>query len=391
MDSHPMQESNISKEKPFSLASWIKRGLKKGKNFLDRIEIKVAIRGGIAAALSWFLGVWFSKAMAHPDTLVSGTWCVLSAFVVLQSHLGGTYKAAWERFLGVFIGSLIGGVCTSFFGAHPLTLGGSVILTVCLLSFLNLKDSIRIACMSLSVVMILWGLSPEISPWTFAFFRFMDSALGILIAVVIAHTLWPSEATQMLRQKMSQLLNLSGKLYRMLLSMDGELEEFNLAYRKTLDEGDNLIVESRKFLSESKLELLIKASSTDQWENLIDDAERLFHKVLEMHAFRKFQLRRILDSELTSYLTQTANLTEVVFHELSRALLTGEKAESLPQLQMTVHELSVDLERFRTTRATRQFNFADVENYFVFFSNLKQVIDELLVLEEKINQLNRVS
>ncbi|MBS4167971.1 hypothetical protein [Parachlamydia sp. AcF125] len=114
--------------------------------------------------------------------------------------------------------------------------------------------------MPLSVAMILWGMSRSISPWTFAFFRFIDSALGILTAVIIAYTLWPSEATQMLQQKLPQLLNLSGKLYRMLLTLDEEFEEFNDSYRKSLKEGDNLLLESRKFLSEPKLELLIKSS-----------------------------------------------------------------------------------------------------------------------------------
>ncbi|MBS4167970.1 hypothetical protein PARA125_000600 [Parachlamydia sp. AcF125] len=62
---------------------------RKRKTFLDRIGLKVAIRGGIAAGLSWFLGVWFSKALAHPDILASGTWCVCGQLLLY-------YRRIWE-------------------------------------------------------------------------------------------------------------------------------------------------------------------------------------------------------------------------------------------------------------------------------------------------------
>jgi len=362
---------------------------KKVKAFLSRIEIKAAIRGGVAAGLSWFIGVWFSRALAHPNSLVSGIWCVLSAIVVLQSHLGGTYKAAWMRFLGVVLGSFVGAICTSIFGAHPFTLGLSVVLTICILSLLNLKDSIRIACMSLSVVMILWGLNPSTSPWTFAFFRTIDSVLGILVAVAVAHALWPSEATQIVRQQMAQVLNLSGKLYHLTLTLEGSDEEFKAHYLKILNEADNLIVTSREFLTESKLELLIKSSSTDRWENLIEEIEKAFQIVQGIQGYRQHHLQRIFDEELSRHLTQVINLSELAFQDLSRSLLTGEKLDSMSHVLVASDALGLDLERFRSTRATRKFSFEDLENYFVFFFNLKQVVDELVEIEQKINGLNQ--
>lgn len=382
-------------KKAFSVFSWhfwenlFLSLSKKGKAFLSRIEIKVAIRGGVAAGLSWFIGVWFSQTLAHPNNLVSGIWCVLTAIVVLQAHLGGTYKAAWLRFLGVILGSFVGAICTSAFGAHPLTLGLSVILTICLLSLLNLKDSIRIACMSLSVVMILWGLNSSTSPWTFAFFRTIDSVLGILVAVVVAHTLWPSEATQIVRQQMARVLNLSGKMYRQMLTLEGSEEEFKTQYLKILNEADSLIVSSREFLAESKLELLIKSSSIDRWENLIEEIEKIFQVVQNTQGYRQYHLQRIFDEDLSHHLEQVINVSELAFQELSRSLLTGEKVESMSPVLVASDALYLDLERFRTTRATRKFNFEDLENYFVFFFNLKQVVDELVEIEQKINGLNK--
>ena len=100
------------------------------RKILDRIELKIALKAGIAAFLSLYAGNSFAKLLDRPDYLLSGTWTVMSTFVVLQAHLGGTYKAAWVRFLGVLVGSFMGGFFTSIFGSNSVTLCVSVLFTV---------------------------------------------------------------------------------------------------------------------------------------------------------------------------------------------------------------------------------------------------------------------
>ncbi len=80
----------------------------------DRINFKIAVRTGVSASIGLLLGSQFSRLTERPDNLSNGLWCVVSAIVVLQAQIGGTYKAAWNRFFGVTIGALIGAFVTTF-------------------------------------------------------------------------------------------------------------------------------------------------------------------------------------------------------------------------------------------------------------------------------------
>lgn len=358
------------------------------QKIFGRIEWKIAVKAGIAASMSLFFGLGFSKLLSRPDSLVSGAWCVMSTFVVLQAHLGGTYRAAGVRALGVLVGSLMGGFFTSIFGSTVFSLGISVVLTVAICSMLNLKESIRIACLSLSIVMILWGLRPSISPWMFGLFRFLDSCLGILIAVVVAHALWPTEATQKIRFHIAKTLVALGRLYRQVVSIKSPPDNQERLYRRSVREVNKLQRENRQYLEESKLELLTKTSSTEDWALLIDQLENIYESIAILRNFNQSNVAKMLDDPLTEKLNAVIEETALSFQELSRLLETGESGETLRDLRSAVEGLSEELHRFRSTRRTRKFNFRDVENYFVFFYNLRSIVEEMVKMEEKIQTLN---
>jgi uncharacterized membrane protein YgaE (UPF0421/DUF939 family) len=164
--------------------------------WLGRIDWKMAIRTGIVATLGLVIGTAATHLTNRPDRLASGLWTTLTAVVVLQAYIGGTYAASWNRFLGVLIGSFTGGLLTSYFGSGPLQLGFGVAFTVLLCGVLNLKESYRIASVSFAVVCVLWGFSTGINPWEFSLYRFIDSCVGIALAVIVAHTVFPFQVSQ---------------------------------------------------------------------------------------------------------------------------------------------------------------------------------------------------
>lgn len=358
------------------------------QDIFNRIEWRIAAKAGVAASLSLFFGIGFSKLMNRPDNLLSGAWCVLSTFVVLQAHLGGTYRAAGVRALGVLVGSLMGGLFTSIFGSGVFTLGISVLLTVVICSMLNLKDSIRIACLSLSVVMILWGLRPEVSPWTFALYRFLDSILGILIAVVVAHALWPTEAAHKVRFHIAKTLIALSRFFRLVVGMQETRKIRERLYRRHIREINKLLRENQQYLSASKLELLTKTSSTEEWASLIDQLENIYESITILKDFQKAELHKMFDEKLNEKLSDLTETTVLAFQELSRLIETGASTEHLDDLRKAVKVLDKELDRFRASRKTRDFKFRDIENYFVYFYNIHSIVDELLRMEEKVIALN---
>lgn len=353
-----------------------------------RIEVKTAVKVGVAATISWFLGTGISKLMVRPDTLVSGVWCVVTAIVVLQANLGGTYKAAWLRFLGVLIGSVLGCAFTSWLGADPLHLGISVMITVLICTFLDLKDSVRIACLSVAVIMILWGIKPDINPWVFGFYRFVDSCLGIGVAMLVAHTLWPAQARNKLQSNIAKSFGLLSKLFRIAINLESTPEQSSSKSSDLLEnEVSDLIKDSKSFLDEAKLELLARASTLDDWKILLNILEDILESVMTLNDLSKNKLTLILDDQLDKNLGNVVEQSDLIFQELvksldsDKSLLTESAKENLIQ---AVRFLKADLLRFRGTKTTRKFDMVDVESFFVFFYSLGNITENLLKAEEVI-------
>lgn len=357
------------------------------RGLFTQLEYKIAFKAGVAATISLYLGVAFAHWLDRPDTLISGTWCVMSTFVVLQAHLGGTYRAAWGRFLGVLIGSLMGGLFTSIFGSNAITLGVSVVLTILACSLFQIKDSIRIACLSLSIVMILWGLHPSISPWLFGWYRFLDSTLGILIAVVVSHTLWPTQATKTLRLTIAKTVESINHLFQMELSLKPPSTNYPRVHKKFTQDIEKMIANTRSFLIDSELELLSRTRRIEELSNLIDHLENIFTATSELSTFHTHDLKRILDEQLQKNLLHTIELTGDTFKNLTDRLRKRNDQEPSNDLRDAVNKLNEELNRFRLTHTTRNFERHEVEKFFVFFYNLRLVIEELLKMEEKVYSL----
>lgn len=355
---------------------------------LERVEVRVAIKTGLAGALGWALGMGISHATNRPDSLISGLWCTLTAIIVLQVQLGGTYKAALIRFLGVAIGSLLGGVCTTFLGSNPLSLAVSIFFTVILCSILNLKDSIRIACVSVAVVMVLWGLRPENSPWTFAFFRVLDSCLGIIVAVVVAQTLWPFQATEKMRMNMASLLSDLNQLYRLVTTAKmREKHELDADCSDLIEDIAICLQQDVVFLAEAKMELLAEPEKLDDWTLLNDHLERLFTVVMSLKQVYSSPWK-LVDADLAHHTLQLIESTDKTMQELSHSLTMG--TFEIPSLAATLalqEVLQNDLVRFRSTRATRQATLTDVESFYVFFYSLNGSVVEMRRIAKKINAL----
>jgi len=359
------------------------------EKLFNTLEVRVAIKIGLAASISLYTGVGFAALYDRPDYLLSGSWCVLSTFAVLQAHLGGTYRAAWVRILGVLIGSIMGGVFTGLFGSNGISLGVSIAFTVLILSLLQLKDSVRIACMSLSIVMILWGLHPSMSPWKFSLYRFVDSALGILIAVFVAHVIWPSQATERLRANIARTIRAIHRLFKLELSPKQDSKQLDRIRKKLTREILQLLSEAQQFLKECELELLTKSRSLEKWSVLIEHLESIFRSTTKLRTFQEYNLSKILDSQLYSRMSEITQASMITMTDLGERLRRKESEKGSADLLLSLQNLEEELNRFRLTRTTRKFERKDVEHFFVFFYNLRSITEELLKLENKISELNK--
>lgn len=352
------------------------------------MDLKIAVKTGVVAALSWFVGGILTHAGGRPSSLLSGLWCVVAAIVVVQEHLGGTYKVALSRFIGIAIGSVLGGIFTEFLGATPISLGIAVVITIILCSLFDLTDSFRIASLSVAVVMVSWEFKPQISPWAFSFYRFLDSVIGIIIAIVVVHLLWPIQATQTMRQNVAKTLSKLNLLYRLATTIDGEKSETNSDYRALVDEIEKLLLQNQAFFEEAKMELLTKAANVELWAFLLEHLQGLLESINALRIVYSKSVYEIFDQDLLHQIDDLINQTIEAFQRLANMLITSTTSSEFVDLSTSLEKLKQELIRFRTDRPTRQFPWPDVQNFFVFFYSLKVIAEELKRMEKRVNRLN---
>ena len=354
---------------------------------LSRVEWKAAIKTGLAAGMSLFLAFILTQWLQRPDIIVSGLWATLAALVVQQTHLGRTYQTAWLRLLGVFLGCFMGGLFTTFLGSNPLSLTLSIFLTTVLCSIFYIKDSTRIACLSVAAVMVLWGLKSQVSPWTFAFYRFIDSCLGVTVAVIIAHTLWPAKVSAKIGSSVAGTFRALDKLYllgaKLKPLVDGEVQQFRLQNQNIVE----LLWKNRQILEDSKLELLTKFSSLDDWKLLYYHLDITYERINALRRVTKEQLTQLIDHDLQIYSDHLIQETHAAFELLASAMDKGCAPPELGSLERSNEQLTKDLLRLRNDRPTRSFDLEAVEGFYVFFYSLRSVAEELIKIRKHLVDL----
>ncbi len=156
-----------------------------------RSSIILALEMAISATLSLWLGTWFSQALNIDTASIGGLWSAISAILITQATNQETFKAAWLRVIGSLIGAIAAGIVVSLFGYAWWAFALGMLLTVVVCSLVNLADTFRLACLTLSVVMVIGQLTPAMNPWINSAGRFVESLIGVIVALLIAIPLKP--------------------------------------------------------------------------------------------------------------------------------------------------------------------------------------------------------
>jgi uncharacterized membrane protein YccC len=141
---------------------------------LTSAAITQAVKTGVAAVASIYI--------AELLNLPQGYWAAISAIVVMQSQINATMAASRERLIGTAIGALMGAVFVAFVGDTLPWFAVAVIATMLICQFMGLDQSYRLACVTVTIVMLIPHAG---SPWSPAVHRFLEVALGNLIALVV--------------------------------------------------------------------------------------------------------------------------------------------------------------------------------------------------------------
>ena len=185
---------------------WVWRGLS-----WHRPEVVQALRM-TASSLAAF-------GLASAFGLPQGFWAVITALIVVQGNVGGSLKAAFDRFAGSVCGAVYGGA-VAFAIPQPRALSRAVALVVAVapLSVLAASSAgFRVAPIT-AIIVLLGTAGATLGPLGFALDRILEVGLGCAVGLLASVLVVPARASRSLLDAAARVTRLLAQQLEMLAS-----------------------------------------------------------------------------------------------------------------------------------------------------------------------------
>jgi uncharacterized membrane protein YgaE (UPF0421/DUF939 family) len=145
---------------------------------LDRNEftkrLQLAGRASFAAALS--LAIAEFLRLEHP------IYAMLAAVIVTELSPQETRRLALRRLVATAVGATCGALLVALLPPSPWTIGLGILVGMLLCDLVGLPAGARVAGYICGISMLAHGSDP----WRYAFFRFVETVLGIAVAWLLS-------------------------------------------------------------------------------------------------------------------------------------------------------------------------------------------------------------
>lgn len=158
---------------------------------IRKLSLFSSIEATLAIIISYYAGVFLGTLYHFRTPQISGLWCAISGIIVLQVLVKESFSAAWIRILGSFLGAFTSFIFSSLMGYTIPALMICVFVTVILTSIFNIKVTFRLASLTAAIIIVVGSLEPSVSPLMNAVSRFIESAVGSCIAIIITAVFYP--------------------------------------------------------------------------------------------------------------------------------------------------------------------------------------------------------
>ena len=139
-------------------------------------DIQLALRSTIAAVLSLIAARWLE--LEYP------IYAFIAAVIVTDLKPGTSQKLGLRRMGATFVGAVCGASLSFLVPGGAWSVGIGVFAAMLLAQVLKAGEGARVAGYISGIVL----LDHSTAPWSYALYRFLETALGVLIAWAISFT-----------------------------------------------------------------------------------------------------------------------------------------------------------------------------------------------------------
>lgn len=310
--------------------------------------------------------------------LPEGHWAVISAIIVMQSSIGATVDASWNRLVGTAIGALLGAVFAVFWGTDVVAMGVAIALTVWVCSSLGLMDSFRLAGVTVIVVML---FQREASYPVIAVRRFLEVSVGILVSLGVTALTWSSRARKRLRDRIVDMLVEMSLLYEAVLQRQrgdptAPVNDLRAKVHESLRAHASLLKQAN-----FEPAMGIRPAVVALWR---DHLQRVYLAIEALELATRDGPSRIAGLGFEDEVAALVGAISTEFHELSRDVVAGRLVRQREPLETKVRALDQKMAEVGRERGDFGFGLERTLRVYAFISALRNLARELDMAREVI-------
>jgi uncharacterized membrane protein YccC len=338
------------------------------------VQAKMAFKMSVAATVSCLIAQGLN--WQYPF------YAVIAAILVMGTTSGNTWNQGVQRILGTAIGVVAGIAFSVLLGNTPWAIAMTSFVAIFLAYVLSLPEAAKLSGF-LSVTII---LNQQGTPWDYAWGRFLESGLGILVAVFVSNLIFPAHAGSELRRCYFQLLENLEEFYQLI--MQGALQntydrnaanEIKLQIFPLLQESRNLRQEIHQGQAGEPNATLIDES----WDFLVyriwEHIATMEHIVITRQDTHHWQT-------FTHELTQLAYTSSQAMLTLAGAVRSRQIRPSLPDLEAALDRATSQFTAIESSASTYPYPVDPLLKFITFFYTMEEVGRKLLRLADTLSR-----
>jgi uncharacterized membrane protein YccC len=279
------------------------------------------------------------------------------------------------------VGALTGGLFTGLLGVNVVWLGAAVCVTLLICSWLGLRESLRLAGVTLVLVML---SGQGASPWAVAGERFLDVVLGILSALLTQTFVWPARAGAELRQELGRALAVCGRLYQSVVEscLKGSCRPQDLDERRA--ELRRSFLRVQVLVGDWQSEPMRQRPEDRILPALVGQIGEVRLHLLVVDRAAAAMARDTFYRKLQEPLEELAQATRDAMDWLAMAVTSPRPPDRSPVLDQALAAVGRQYDQLWEARESSAFATAEILRFCTFFFNLKEVTHGLRTMERVI-------
>jgi uncharacterized membrane protein YccC len=317
--------------------------------------------------------------------LPQGFWAVITALIVTQSNVGGSLKAAFERFMGSVCGAVYGGAVALTI-PHDSTLLRAVALVVAVapLSVLAASSAgFRIAPIT-AIIVLLGTATSTLGPLGFAIDRILEVGLGCLVGLLASLLIMPARASHAVLDSAACVAQLLARQLGTLTSADAhapaDLAALVAATRRELTALETL-------LGEAARERQSRLAQGPDPAPLLRTLLRLRHDVVMLRRTADSPWHEAVRDQLVQPWTEAVQAGAGRLERLGSALSERQVPGTAADMSVRLEAYKGALEEVRRQHLTRSLPTDETERLFGIGFVLDQFQRNLNDLDDRVREL----